>query len=67
MKSLFWLKLPSPICLEKKKIKQVNIKLKEAHRRRWEINKILSKLLQAMPCGVYVSGVGDEKTYVPST
>lgn len=30
-------------------------------------NKILSRLLQSMPCDFDVSGVGGEKTYVPST
>lgn len=53
--------------LLKKKFKQVNIKMNEAHRRGWEINKILSRLLQTMPCGRDMLGVGDRKTYVPST
>lgn len=42
MKSLFWLKTP----LTPLKNKQVNTQMKEAHRRAWEINKMLSRLLR---------------------
>lgn len=57
MKSLFWLKPPlPPNATPTKKSQQVNIEMKEAHRKWWEINKILLRRLQTMSlvqCGFY--------------
>lgn len=39
--------------------------MKEALRRGWEINKILSRLLQTMPGGFYVSRVGARRPMYP--